>query len=93
MTIRFFDSTNAPQIPDAIRYRIDCESTGRVLQDWTEVDPLAEVSFTIPAQINAIQARANSAELKSLTVECNTGTQNQFTDDFTWRVRNMLGVS
>lgn len=92
-TFRLFDGNSAPAIPITLRYRIDCESTGKVLRDWTTVTAAQLTSLIIPASFNAIQNRANAFELKTLTVEADAGTDNAYTDDVTWRVRNMYGVS
>lgn len=93
LTWRLFDGDNNPIVPATLRYRIDCESTGRELQGWTDITPAPVTSLVVPSTVNAIQNRANSAELKTLTVEADTGTPNAFTEEGTWRVRNLYGVT
>lgn len=93
LTFKLFTSTTQPITPTTLRYRIDCESTGRELVGWTDVSPASTHSLVIPAGVNVIQNRANSFELKTMTVEADTGTDNAFTEQYTWRVKNLTGVT
>lgn len=93
VTFKLFDGDSAARTPTTLRYRVDCESTGRELIGWTDLTPASEVSLIVPATVNAIQNRSNSFELKTMTVEADTGTVNAFTEEYTWRVNNLQGVS
>lgn len=93
LTFKLFDSSTLPLAPLALRYRIDCESTGVALIAWTDVTPASSVSLIIPASVNAIQNRANSFELKTITVESDPDSDNAFNEEYTWRVKNLAGVT
>jgi hypothetical protein len=93
MTWKLFDGFAQLATPITLRYRIDCESTGRELTGWTDVDAASTTSIVIPATVNVIQVRSNSFELKTVTVEANSGTDNAYNDAFTYRVKNQLGVT
>jgi hypothetical protein len=93
LTFKLFDGDTLPATPATLRYRIDCETTGKTLQDWTTLTPASVVSLVVPSSINAIQSRANPYELKTFTVEANTGTDNAFNDAYSWRVKNLFGVT
>lgn len=93
LTFKLFDFATTPIEPTTLRYRIECESTGRELVAWTEVTPAAVTSLIIPASVNAIQSRSNSFELKTMTVEADADTDNAITEEYTWRVKNFLGIT
>ncbi len=93
LTFRLFNSATTPLTPLTLRYRIDCESTGRELVAWTDVTPSSSISLVIPASVNAIQNRANTFELKTMTVEADADTENAFSEEYTWRVKNLTGVT
>lgn len=68
---KFFDRANIPQIPTSVQYRIDCETTGKNLLDWTFVTPDTVIEITVDATSNAIVNRRNPIERKVLTVKAN----------------------
>ena len=91
--IRLRNAVNQDQAPATLRYRVDCESTRLAIIDWTELAPSAVFDLLIPASANAIQNRSNDAELKTITVQCDEGTDNEINVPYTWRVKNLFGVS
>src|SRR5262249_31390074 len=68
---KFFDHDGKPQIPNSLEYRVDCETTGTSLQDWTTVTPGAVVEVQIDATVNAIVNRRNQIERKVVTFQAN----------------------
>jgi hypothetical protein len=93
LTFKLFNFATQLQKPLTLRYRIDCESTGRELVGWTTLDPASIVSLVVPSSVNAIQNRANNFELKTMTVESDPDTENAFNEEYTWRVKNLQGVT
>lgn len=89
---RLFNAAIASATPTTLRYRVDCETTKKTLLDWTSLTPSATATVTVPASLNAIQNRANGYEIKSMTVEADNGTDDAFSDSFTWRVNNLFGI-
>jgi len=71
VTARFYDNADNPQLPNTVDYRLDCETTGQVILDWTAVPPAAVVSILVTADLNAIINPNNPVERKVLTVMAN----------------------
>lgn len=89
VTVRIFNDDVVAAIPTTLRYRIDCETTRQNLVGWTTLTPASVVSLTIPATINVIQSRLNSIELKTLTIEADSGLSTAFTAPYQWQVRSL----
>ena len=84
-------STSLASAPSVAKYRIDCLSTARTLQDWTSLTPAASINIPITATHNAIQDSSNEWETKQLTVASEPGASTQFRDTATWTVTNLFG--
>lgn len=87
------NTADALTTPTTLRYRLDCRTTGAALQGWTTLPASSSQSLAVSAQISAIQSDSNETEDKVLTVEANTGTTTQISDEFVWRVRNLSQVT
>lgn len=85
-------ATGAADVPDSVKYKIRCETTGTTVKDWTTVSPAASVSISITADDNAIQAAANRRETKTLLIKSDVGLSNQHIGTASWTVRNLAGV-
>jgi hypothetical protein len=88
----FRDSANSATIPASIRYRIDCETTGKEIRGWTEVTPAQTVTITVTAADNVLQSQGNRTEEKVMTVQTDSGTDRQYTAAYKWVVVNLRGV-
>src|SRR6266581_2004487 len=78
---KFLDRTGTPQIPTSLDYRIDCETTGQTIRDWTSMTPASVVDITIDATLNLILFRNNPIERKVVTVRANADPpESAFTD-------------
>lgn len=86
-------STSAAVTPTSAKYRIDCLTTGTVLQDWTTVSAASNVSISVTATHNAIQDASNHFERKQLVVESDAGLATQHRGAVEWRVENIRGIS
>jgi hypothetical protein len=97
----FFDSGGNPTAPGTVEWSFRCQTTNRLLQDWTAL-PLQTsvetsglttyfVAGSIPGSLNAIQNERNSRELKQLQVVANRGQAGQYSDVFTYYVTNIKG--
>jgi len=93
VAIKFSDYAWANVVPDTVRYRIDCQTTGQQILDWTDASPAAVLTVTVTPDQNAIINDANRYEDKVMAVECNVGTDTQFIDNYTWRVKNLQGYT
>ncbi len=92
LEIELRDYTNAAVVPTTLRYRIDCDTTGKALVAWTTLSPASSISLTVPASANAIQNRCNPTEIKVITFEADAGTDNAFTSEHKWQVINLRGI-
>lgn len=68
---KFFDKRELPQIPTSVQYRLDCETTGKNLLDWTFLTPDTVVEITVDATLNTIVSRRNPIERKIVTLRAN----------------------
>jgi len=78
---KFFDNTGKQQIPSSVSYRVDCETTGTLIQDWTSVTPDVQVEVQINATLNKIVNQRNDIERKTVTFLANADPAvNAFTE-------------
>jgi len=78
---KFFDRKGMPQIPTSLSFKVQCETTGTVLQDWTSVTPDTVVEVQINATLNSIVSRRNTIERRTVTFLCNADPpENAFTE-------------
>lgn len=90
---KFFDRAQMPQIPTSLDYRIDCETTGQAILDWTALTPAAAVEITVNATLNVIIFRNNPVERKVVTVRANADPpESAFTDVQRYDLINLQGV-
>ena len=71
--VEFYDKDDAPTIPTAVRYRVDCLTNQRQIVGWTDLDPASVVEFTITPDQNRILDDSNKAEDRQVVIEA-TGT-------------------
>lgn len=92
--ISFKDEDYQPFVPTTIRYRLDdkTDDITTVVLDWQTVDtPDSRIEILIPSSANAILNDQNAYETRVLTIQSDYGTDNQLTEDETYRVRNLSG--
>jgi hypothetical protein len=92
--VSFKDEDYQPFVPTTIRYRLDDKTDDRttVILDWTLVDiPDSRIEILIPSSANAILNDQNAYETRVLTIQSDYGTDNQLTEDETYRIRNLQG--
>ena len=92
--VSFQDESLRPFVPTTIRYRLDDQTEGRARQiiDWTDVTPTAStIEILIPSSANAILNTSNTYETRLLTIQSDYGTDNQLSEDETYRVLNLRG--
>lgn len=82
--------------PSTIRYRLDDQTEGQAteLVGWTSVaSPASSIEITIPASANRILDDDNPYELRVLTVQSDYDTDNQLSEEETYRVKNLSGFN
>ncbi len=67
--VSFYSADDLPVTPDAVRYRIDCLTTQKVVRDWTTVTPAQSVRIVIRSDDMRIIDDQNVSEDKQLVVE------------------------
>jgi len=98
---RFRSSTQEPSLPSTVHWRLNCATTGALLQDWTALTPIQQsdgfnltdvyVDITIPGSLNVIQSESNSRELKTILVVSNKDLDSEMSEEFSYYVRNIIG--
>lgn len=91
--VSFKDEDYQPFLPTSIRYRLDdkTDDITTVILDWQTITPDYRVEITIPSSANAILNDQNVYETRVLTIQSDYGTDNQLSEDETYRVRNLKG--
>lgn len=88
----YFRDGNTATTPSAVKYRIDCLTTGENLKAWTSLTPGASINITVTASENAIQAQSNNKEKKQITVAAEPDTDGETRDYVTWKTKNIRGL-
>ena len=101
LNAHFSDALNSPTVPSTVHWRLDCEATGTVLRDWTEVTPvtvqdetgLVDVYATVevPASLNAIQRSGSARELKTLLISAAKDGDGEYNETYQYYVKNLRG--
>lgn len=99
----FSDAADSPTIPATVHWRLDCETTGRVIQGDTEVTPVpvldetglidCYVTVEVPGSLNAIQSNGNARELKTLLVIANKDQDGEYSQAYQYYIKNLRGRS
>lgn len=99
---RFFATGDSPTVPTSAHWRLDCETTGTAVVDWTAVTPVVEmddlgniascyVRIEIAGASNAILDAANRRETKSLLVVADKDLPREYSTLYQYSVRNLRG--
>ena len=95
-TVYFRDrATSSALSPVTVRYRIDCKTTRKKVQDWTSIAAGSTISIPILPRHNRIKtflAPDRMTERKQLIVESNTDTSTASLGKVIWSVVNVFGV-
>lgn len=97
---KFYDKNENPQIPSALMYRLDCETTGQAIAligadstGWVSVTPATVVEITIEATANTIINRSNRVERKVATFKANGDPpESAFTEVQVFDLLNLQGI-
>lgn len=87
------DLDGVPFTPSAMRYRIDCLTTGHEVLGYTSIAiPSDSNTITVPGSLNAIINSSNQRERKQMVVETTGSSGSVRNDTVDWEVRNIFGV-
>jgi hypothetical protein len=87
----FEDEDIQPFTPTTVRYRLHDPETDQELVGWTDVTPDSTVTVIIPASANRILDDSKAYEMRTLTVQSDQGTDDQLSQERTYRVQNLSG--
>lgn len=98
-TVYFRKQSNEAR-PDTARYRIDCLTTGKKIQDWTDLIVSSSIAIDVTPKNNRIisdvitgSGIGHRYERKQMIVEINTDTVSAVKGRVTWIVDNLFGVN
>jgi hypothetical protein len=92
VTARFTNSAGSAITPTSARYRVDCETTNEMIQDWQPLTPASSVSIAIAGALNRIIDQHHDYERKVVTVEANWDTPQVFTDAVKYDILNLQAI-
>lgn len=97
------DTGDNPTVPSTLHWRLDCETTGKELQGWTEVTPTSVLSesglvdvyatIEVPASLNVIQDSRNWKERKTLLVSAAKDQSGEYNEVYQYDIKNLRGRS
>jgi hypothetical protein len=83
-----FRASGTATAPTTAHYRVDCQKTGTVIQDWTALAAAAEISIPITSNNNRIIDRSNANEKRLITVAADKDTTTETRDSIEYIVNN-----
>lgn len=89
--IRTYDADNVRTTPNSLKYRIDCDTSGEVIRDWTDLTASSDVTLRITSDDCRIVDDTNRKEVRSLSVVIDDNMETQFVPPapFQWAVTNV----
>lgn len=97
LNAEFQSIEGAAALPSTAHWRLTCETTGRVLQDWTTAALSTEtsggsvtrvsVTVEIPGTLTALCDASSQRELKVCTIVADKDTAREYSEDFPFYVK------
>lgn len=87
-----YDEINKSSPPASLRYRVDCQSTGTVLRDWTVLTAAPSGRLEITPSDNRIVNQLNTSERRAITMEADFDTDDAVKSEVRYTVRNLVGI-
>ena len=90
VTVRYYDANGNPRTPLSARWRLWDKTNSRLVQDWSDIaTPSTSNDITIPASLNEIFSDAKSFQDNVVVVQADAGTDQQWTNEVGYRIRNL----
>ena len=87
------DKAGALSTPTAVRYRIDCRTTGAIIKDWTAAAAQSSQEIALSATDHVLQSPRNIQEVRRVTVEATyADASDKVTAKFDYALVNMMGL-
>lgn len=100
VTAHFANANGVPVIPTTVHWNLHCDTTEKVLQADTAIDPVlisdesgivdCYVTINVPGSLNVMQG-GGQRELKTLLVIADKDQSSEYSQEFTYYVRNIRG--
>lgn len=81
--------SNTADAPSTVHYRIDCMTTGEVVQDWATVSAGESVAIALASDFNAIINSKNKSEIKRIIVVGDKDSTFQASAKANWTVKSL----
>jgi hypothetical protein len=91
-TVAFLDADGLAAVPTAVRYRIDCMTTGAQVKDWTSLSPASSVTVPLTPTENVMQSESNARETRRVTVEASYAVADKIVDFEEFTLSNSMGL-
>lgn len=94
-TAAFEDVQGTPVIPATAHWRLSCETTGRVMQDWTAVTPnlvtgaVVQADIVVSGVLMTLCESQNQRELKSLLIVADKDGEREYSEEYQFYVRRV----
>jgi hypothetical protein len=87
-----FRSGKQPISPTTVHYKLINLTTNRTIIDWTEASPSADMQIDLDAQYIVADSR-HPIEEQQITIAGDKGTDDQVTQVWSWKIRNLRAFS
>lgn len=89
LSVSLLDKAGAAAVPASVRYRVDCQTTGQMVRDWTNLAPAAALEIVLTSADNAMVNAVNRSELRRVTVSAVYGVDDEVHNTWEYQVRNL----
>lgn len=90
----FRDPEQELAVPTTIEYRVDCETNGQTIRDWTNFPSIAsEIDIVLTPEDNDSYVEHQSVERHVVTVRIMYGASRYLTGTFLYEVANLRFLS
>jgi hypothetical protein len=90
--VSFRDADGDLAVPTAVRYRIDCMTTGAQIKDWTSLSAASSVTVPMTPTENVMQSESNSRETRRVTIEASYAAADKIVDFEEFTLANSMGL-
>ena len=87
------DVNGTPATPDNARWRLLCQTTDEVVQDWVDLTPGTTIPVFVSGLLIEMRNRSTSRELWCVELEANYGQARGFSDTADFYVKRRTAVN
>ena len=90
--VTFKDADGLEVAPTAVRFRIDCMTTGVQIADWASLTPASTVTVPLLPTQNVMQSESNARETRRVTVEASYALADKIVGSEEFTLTNSMGL-